>query len=126
MARKKRSRRRIQQPDTKQLRRVRRLKKIALKPDLTVVEDLRTYHPDGYLRDYKRLTGQDAEIIEGNERNIKKSTIGHKYFKDPREVMVCKRRRERRENLFRLRKIGKGKSVSKKRIRTFKSDIRCK
>ena len=120
---KKRPQQLIQQPKKREIR---RRKDLALRSYLMEIEDLRTFHPRWALRDYKKLDGRDAEIVEGNARNIQKATIGHKYFSDPKKVTVCKRRRERRESLFRQRKIGKGKGVSKIRLRTFKSDIRCK
>lgn len=46
-------------------------------------------------------------------------------FQDPIRTMVCKRRKARRESLFSLKKIGKGKGVSKIRRMNPLSKIRC-
>ena len=122
MAQKRGKKRRQQQDYGRKIRKVRRKIGLALTPDLMEIEDLREWHPRGPLRDYRQVDERPAEIKEG----YKKATIGHQYFEEPRLVAICKRRRERRESLFRLRKIGKGKAGPKKRLRTLKSDIRCK
>lgn len=46
-------------------------------------------------------------------------------FRNPKKVYVCKRRRERRRSLFSSGKIGKGRVVSKVRVRNANSDIKC-
>lgn len=46
-------------------------------------------------------------------------------FTDPYNTPVCIRRKKRRETLFKLRKIGKGKSGPKKRRMSRTSNIRC-
>lgn len=46
-------------------------------------------------------------------------------FKAPRGVMVCVRRRSRREVLFARGSVGRGSRVSSRRRRNENSDIRC-
>ena len=47
-------------------------------------------------------------------------------FVNPLRVRVCQRRKERRETLFRMQKIGRGKGAGRKRRRiTAESSIRC-
>lgn len=78
----------------------------------------------GYLLD----DGRPAEYVDfGDERFAGKHySDGRIAFKDPRKTVVCQKRKERREALFRANKVGKGKKVSKKRIRTEDSDIICR
>lgn len=47
-------------------------------------------------------------------------------FLDARRVTVCVRRKQRRESLFKNRKIGSGKSIKSVRRLTPDSEIRCK
>lgn len=46
-------------------------------------------------------------------------------FADPKRTIVCQRRKNRRETLFRRGKVGKGKKVSRIRRRNINSDIKC-
>lgn len=48
------------------------------------------------------------------------------YFDEPLRVTVCKRRKERREILFRLQKLGRGKGVRRLRRRNAYSDVICR
>ncbi len=76
----------------------------------------------------KTIYGTAAEITDQPVRKRKtRDTLhpGRIAFVDPKKVIVCKRRSERRRELFRRNKIGKGKGVSKKRIITELSKVRC-
>lgn len=57
-------------------------------------------------------------------RNRRKATT-RLGFADPRQNEICRRRSERRKNLFRINKAGKGKAIrTKKKLNQF-SKIRC-
>lgn len=83
-----------------------------------------------YRKDYdqypKTIFGTDATY---GERIISKPFTKPRYatyFDNPRDVVVCKRRRERRQVLFAKKKAGKGKKTTDKRIFNENSKIRCK
>ncbi len=123
--RRKRQRRPQQLAKAVVVRKISKGKGYALRPDLREVEDMRTWHPQRDDRTFKRLDGTEATYVTQTEDKNKFRKIGQTYFSDPRKVTICKRRKERRESLFAGRKVGKGKGSTKKRRRTYKSNIRC-
>jgi hypothetical protein len=91
--------------------------------DLRIIEDRR----QKFEKFPKRIDGTPARITENSyDSNKRRGFIYSKTaFVDPKNVVICKRRKRRRKILFKIRKIGKGKAGPKRRIRNFWSDIRC-
>ncbi len=125
MAKPRKKKKRPQQPIEHVKKEVRHARYIPLRPNLTVVEDLRTFHPQEDQRDYRKIDGRPADYVTETTEPKDFAKVGQRYFRDSRKVTICKRRRRRREILFAKRKTGKGKKVSKKRKWTTKSNIRC-
>lgn len=100
------------------------------KPDLRTIEDLRSIPRDVDKREsFKTRSAAPARQIRRPERQVSRSALSvpvHDYFQDPKRVLVCIRRHDRRSVLFALRKAGKGKRVSRERKYTDKSYVRCK
>lgn len=96
--------------------------------DLRPVEDLR-HVPDNIDYSFKTLGGRPARQVSRIQGTVHESGVSapvHSYFQDPRRVLVCIRRDNRRRVLFALRKIGKGRKVSPFHRFTEKSLVRCK
>ena len=108
--------------------RIRKLSKsrgLTLRKDLKVLEDRRLWHPMENARDYRMLDGRNAEYITSTTRENEFRKVGQNYFKDPKQVVICKRRRQRREILFAIRKVGgKGPGRAKRKY-TEESKVRC-
>lgn len=90
-----------------------------------IQDDRRTWHPDGRFRVEKTISGGYAGTRIAKPNTRKRSLPGNIEYENPNRVMVCKRRRVRREVLFTLRKIGKGKGGPKKRRLSVTSQIKC-
>lgn len=88
---------------------------------LSLIEDLRTYHPLGSSRRPRSV----ARASDGTHTLSDKRKPGDVLrFQVPERVVVCMRRAERREVLFASRKAGKG-SKSRKTYNQY-STISCK
>lgn len=108
-----------------------------LEPDLSLSEDRRLYHPDGFVRPAASVrTGRPAAFRESSWKGVgvRPRTLGGKArqvkkvrhaqrFNVPDDVAVCVRRRMRREVLHALRKT-RGGAGSRKR-RNFWSGVYC-
>lgn len=93
---------------------------------ITNTDDKRKF--DFGKKEALRIDGRKAEYILSDPPRIKKRydrTKASIAFKDPNRIFICKRRKARREVLFSLRKIGKGKGSSKIRKMTEHSKIKC-
>lgn len=89
-------------------------------------EDLREWRPK--LQDLRKLDGTPVEYRLSRYRKKPYRRLGLEAklaFDEPLKVNVCVKRKRRRETLFKLRRIGKGKGVSKKRIMKPESKVRC-
>jgi hypothetical protein len=89
-------------------------------PNLLEVEDRRRIKRLPEIRP-KKINGVEAKIYE-------KHYPGGRYalkFDSPRDVVICMRRKKRRESLFKAGKIGKGRKVSPFRKYTEYSHVRC-
>lgn len=96
------------------------------KPDFRPVEDLRHDRQD---RTFRTTSGRVARTVNRPQGEVQKRTLSapvHTYFSDPKRVLVCVRRATRERVLFALRRIGKGKKVSRDHRWTDKSNMRCK
>lgn len=89
-------------------------------------DDRRRWEPYSYDQ-YKRLDGRgvDYEIGTDDQDNRRDGTRSKIAFANPRKVVVCRKRKSRRETLFKKGKIGRGKRVSRKRIMRDSSKIKC-
>lgn len=95
-----------------------------------IIDDRRRYHPDGDRRSFKRLDGREAEYVLRDKQSSKgrrrsSGTLATLSFKEPEKVMVCRRRKQRRETLFKRLLIGRGISGPRKRRITWMSKVRC-
>ncbi|AXL15474.1 hypothetical protein [Microviridae sp.] len=93
-----------------------------------LTEDLRYFRPP-IDRDYRLKDGRKVSYsltAPKRKSKLKDPTLHRIGFSDPLNTQVCIKRKRRRETLFKLRKIGKGKSGSRKPKRlTDRSSIRC-
>lgn len=90
-------------------------------PSLISYEDRRTWHPDGPLRSVFAFRRQAKRLVDrANPMWHVRSAI---HFADPTRVVVCIRRRIRREVIHALRKNGKRGQGKPKR--NFYSSIGC-
>lgn len=96
---------------------------------LSDIEDLRRYRPERQRLDRLEVSGKPAVVSYNNtttqQQIYTRSIEARPFFKHPDKVIVCKKRRRRREVLFARRSIGKGAKVSKIRKYTEDSDVRC-
>lgn len=101
---------------------------------LVDVEDGRRFNPDAAFRPPQTVFGRPARwsVSYGsppNNRGVRSkgvSDIGARSgFEDARNVIVCVRRKERREVLHALRRTGSGSGRGPRRI-SWKSSIGCK
>lgn len=96
--------------------------------ELTTVEDRRTFHPRGEVREarsfrtphHQLVYRPAAPVIMGHPNRIPQSVAFHA----PREVLVCVRRKTRKEVLHAFNKTGK--SGQKRPRRNHYSSISCK
>lgn len=140
--RKKRRNRRTKQRDTRAISKFGKLlfqdriwrrneryrKKRSVRPSENLISDERRWNPT------RHHAGLLASGVPGNvtirpprtKMAKGRSRYEKSYFTAPIGQMACQRRRRRRETLFRRNKIGKGKSVSRIRLRNQNTEVRCK
>lgn len=93
------------------------------------IQDRRRWTPDD--KPARNYDGRISRVTVRSDR-AKNGLSGlyipteHPHFKTPKQAMVCKRRKSRREVMFALNRAGKGKKVSKYRKRNDNSNVRCK
>lgn len=143
MARKRRQKNRtssVQTPrslvDRHRLLPVESVKRDVLKPrpkpkpvDMRPVEDLRHERNQTELKTFRTSSGRVARTKTRPQGDVQKSRLHSplfSYFQNPQRVLVCIRREDRKRVLFALRRVGKGKRVSRVHRFTEKSRIRCK
>lgn len=99
--------------------------------------DRRNYHPDGFYRPALRFSGAPARYSVGPASTRRSQSIKKKFsglrpesgrsflaFSDPGRVLICARRKIRREVMFARRKTGR---VGQKRPRfNWYSSISCR
>lgn len=114
------------QRDTFDISRRRRLRPFLRKErryKLNEAIDRRHWIPDDTIT--KTVYGTAVELDEEPARKRADDRYSKISFVNPRAVVVCERRKRRRETLFAFKRIGKGKGVSRRRRRTIDSDVRC-
>lgn len=88
-----------------------------------VLDDLRYYHPEGKYRTEITQSGRIAEkVVDNKKRGWHRKKL---RYKNPMRLEICRRRKERREILFKTKKIGRGKGGPSKRRLTLRSFVRC-
>lgn len=90
---------------------------------LRLIEDRRTYHPLGPDRPARQVSGHPSKPLQ--VKPSKKFRLPPQLgFSDPTRVVVCVRRKTRKEVLFALKKMGAGKRRRRPR-RNWLSNIEC-
>nr|DAW08222.1 MAG TPA: hypothetical protein [Microviridae sp.] len=101
---------------------------IRLTPNLQLVEDRRTWHPDGLYRPIRTITSKRPRLrpvafTSSKLRNTLPVKLG---FDIPKKVAICVRRKQRKEVLFAKHKTGAGSGRrSKAPKRNQWSDVKC-
>ena len=67
---------------------------------------------------------QSADTYDSPLRDVLPSV--YPRFENPGRVLVCIRRKQRRQSLFAMRKVGKGRRKFKRPVWSAKSHIKCK
>lgn len=125
--------RRVQR-DTSDITRLRKLlyspflvKKPEVKRKREAIPDDRRYFRPEMDRAIRKVDGTYAKIVLAHRTRNRpsKGTKVRIAFADPRYVTVCRRRKERRESLFKSGKIGKGKKIFGRKRITEASRIKC-
>lgn len=97
--------------------------------NLSQIQDLRSFYPDpDYFRSPLKLNGQRASNVASPNRNAKtqrsKTMLPYAVgFQQPTQVLVCVRRKIRREILFAKKRT---RGASRKKHRNTFSNIRCR
>lgn len=95
---------------------------------LPEVEDRRLFHPaPRALRPARELTRAKAQLVGKVKHSVKSAVatlLPGVAFERPSAVLVCVRRKDRREVLFALKRRGKG-SRSRRRRRNQWSNVSC-
>jgi hypothetical protein len=123
----KRKRRRARVTDVNAIAAV--MRSPVLRPLRVTIDDYRTYHPEGAFRPPLRVYGQPARWREQPTKQRSrigkvKLAPGHMVFTQPKTVMVCVRRKTRRNVLFAKGFNGR-KHLRKGRLNA-NSRIKCK
>lgn len=95
---------------------------------LAPIEDRRTFHPEQAFRPARSFSRANHVLVARPDRTrsgqVRLSVPVGVGFGDPRRVIICVRRRQRREVLHALGKTGRGKARRPPR-RSYYSDVRC-
>lgn len=96
---------------------------------IRLVEDRRTYHPLGYFRPARTISGHPVgPVVVTKNRSTKNQArpflAKGLSFALPKKTLICVRRKTRKEVLHALKKVGKGKSGGRRR-RNWYSNIGC-
>lgn len=95
--------------------------------ELNSLLDSRQFTPDPDIP--RNYNGTPATVVSNAPIEYgtnKKETRHYLRFASPHRVVICNRRRERREVLFSKKKAGKGKRITGQRYHTLNSDIVCR
>lgn len=94
--------------------------------DRTLVEDRRRYHPLKKFQAARTFSGRAAAGFKVSGRDSRKNHVvpAGLRFAVPERVLICNRRKERREVIFATGKVGRGRR--KQPRRTPFSEISCK
>lgn len=92
----------------------------------SLIEDRRTHHPLQFFRPAKTYGGSDAgPAVPKQTKNSNKAFLARGLkFPGSGSVMVCVRRKQRKEILHAMKKVGRGRGRGRKR-RNWYSNIGC-
>lgn len=103
------------------------LRPLAQPSSLQLIEDRRLYHPLDDFRPARKTSGHPVEPVTVKKTPLNKSRafLAHGLsFHAPNRVVICVRRKQRKEVLHALKKVGRGKGHGRKR-RNWYSKIGC-
>lgn len=101
------------------------LRPVASPADYTAIEDRRTYHPLEYFRPARTTNGGNAGPVRVTPQKSKSNPFLANTLSFPNEnVLICVRRKTRKEVLFAKKKTGRGSSRGRKR-KNWYSNIGC-
>ena len=98
--------------------------------DLPSIEDRRTFHPEGPNRPARSLSSSRHRLRVPKtpsryQYSLKKSYVPHEIgFVDPERVLVCVRRRQRRQVMHAMKKAGK--RGQRRPRRSYYSSVSCR
>lgn len=101
---------------------------------VSLLEDRRTYHPEGPARPARGFRiNRHRLIIAAPEPSAPGRSVDLHLepvpigigFEKPRQVAICIRRHQRREVLHAMGKTGRGSRFHRKRRRSFYSEVHC-
>lgn len=95
---------------------------------LTVVEDRRQAHPLAFFAPAKQIDGtQGHQLVPKRPAKRGRSNVVpvRVQFAAPERVVLCVRRKRRKEVLHALKKTGRGGGRQRRRRRTWFSDVSC-
>lgn len=87
---------------------------------LLEIQDRRTWHPQRTFRPAVSLSGNRTRMVVSDARGLSPRV----RFDASHRVVVCVRRKQRKEVMFALRKTGKGAKARRRRNRF--SDMECR
>lgn len=92
---------------------------------LRQVEDRRRWHPAGFLRPPGAFVRSAARQVVKSKSNALRNDISSRIgFAVPKKVLVCVRRKQRKEVLHALGKAG-GRGITRRRRRNDWSNVDC-
>lgn len=94
-----------------------------LKNTLRDIEDRRTFHPEAQKRPARSLNRSQHKLVLPAKKNAPRLPA-RVAFDAPKQVLICIRRKRRKEVLFAKRKTGKGARARRHRHNYF-SEITC-
>lgn len=101
-------------------------RRLARPDELRDIEDRREHHPLGFFRPARKLDGGGSDpVVVRSPKNKSKAFLARGLgFARPGAVVVCVRRKQRKEVLHALKKTGRGRGGGRKR-RNWWSTISC-
>lgn len=99
-----------------------------MRVDLRPISDRRLYHPLGAVRPALSLSGNPHRLVYGRNSKVTAVTrwpVAAVAFHAPKRVVICVRRKRRKEVIFALGRAGRGGSFRKPR-RNFYSSVECR
>lgn len=96
----------------------------SVKPKLNQIDDRRTFHPQKLSRPAKLVSGAPHRLKIKTGTRTPKSALPHSVgFSAPAKVLICIRRKTRKQVLFALKRTRKGSGSRK--TRNYWSDVKC-
>lgn len=103
------------------------LRDMAASSVLRMIEDRRQYHPLQFFRPARKISGHPVSPVRIRKAPPRKGEafLAHRLnFAEPNRTLICVRRKQRKEVLHALKKVGRGRGRGAKR-RNWYSNIGC-